>query len=63
MTADEELEQVRRALAAEREARGRVAPTLGRLFGDTPGVRHTGDRPPGPRVVALERWAAQEPQE
>lgn len=55
--------EVLRAVARERQARGEDAPTVGRFFSDTPGVRHTGDRSPGHRLVAFERWAMEDRQE
>ena len=42
-----------------RTHRGQDAPTLGRLFPDTPGVAHTSDDPPTARLLTLEEWAAE----
>ena len=42
-----------------RAHRGQDAPTLGRLFPDTPGVAHTGDDPPTAVLITFEEWAAQ----
>lgn len=56
----DELDRVRQVLAAERQAAGRDAPTLGRLFDDTPGVAHTGDRPPGAAQRAARRWGSED---
>jgi hypothetical protein len=58
----DDLEQLRLLLARWRADREEEAPTLGRLFGDTPGAP-PGDTPRhhGFKVVSLEEWATEDP--
>lgn len=55
-TAD--VAEARRQLAALRAARGADAPTLGWLFGDTPGVPSPDDGAMAVAPVDVEQWAA-----
>lgn len=59
---DNPVDEVRHLLARWRQERGEEIPTLGRLFPDTPGVRFIGDSPPTARLIALERWAMEDPE-
>jgi hypothetical protein len=66
---DEQLEQLRLLLARRRAERGEDAPTLGRLFADTPGVPSPDDDDLAARramrrgllAVPLEVWAGEDP--
>lgn len=53
------VEDARRQLAALRVARGERAPTLGWLFGDTPGVPSPDDGAMAVAPMDLQAWVEQ----